>query len=336
MKSSEFYTFKPEDMITRTAYVTYDPQAKCERWDKFLDEIFLSNKEMIAYMQRVVGYSMTALNTEQCMFILYGHGRNGKSKFIESIVNIMGDYAMNCPSSTFVAKQGNPIPNDVARLKGARFVTAIESNQNVTFDESMIKQMTGGDRITARFLNKEFFEFTPTFKIFFATNHKPNIRGTDTGIWRRINMIPFGLNITEEQEDRTLGIKLRNEASGVFNWMIEGYKQWVKMGLCAPNSVKEATELYREEEDDIGQFISQECVKDVQGVIPTLEFKERFKAVMGYYKGMKTVGEYMARNGYRVPNENRVYVNGKQKSCYVHIRWKTPSDDSSNIGWQDD
>lgn len=258
LRTGELLEFNPENMITKIAPVTYKKEAVCPLWLKFLDEIFLSKKDLIEFMQKVIGYSMSALTTEQCLFILYGSGRNGKSKFLETIINIIGGYALSCPSSTFVQKHGSSIPNDVARLKGSRIVTAIESNQNVNIDESMIKQFTGGDRITARFLNKEFFDFVPTFKIFLATNHKPNIRGTDKGIWRRIKMIPFDLQITEDQEDRTLGDKLKAESSGIFNWMIEGFKKYQEQGLEIPPDVVEATKAYKEEEDDIGQFIKEE------------------------------------------------------------------------------
>ena len=335
LQTKEFYPFRASDMMTKTGYAEYKPDDVCPLWEKFIDEIFLGDKELIAFAQRIIGYSMTGLNKEQCMFILYGHGRNGKSKLIEAVVNILGDYAMNCPSSTFAVKQGNPVPNDVARLKGARMVTAIESNQGINLDESMVKQMTGGDRITARFLNKEFFEFTPTFKIFFATNHKPNIRGTDTGIWRRISMIPFDLNVTEEQEDKQLGEKLQKEASGILNWMIRGYNQWESGGLQIPEKVRLTTNTYKEEEDDIGEFIKQECTYDKKGVIVSHEFRERFKEAMGYYKGHKTMNEYMTRHGYKAPGDNRVMVKGKQVRAYVNLKWNDGSSNQPEITWQE-
>lgn len=332
-----FSGFNQDDMLTKIAHVEFDKSADCPRWMKFLDEIFLGNQELIDYMQRICGYSMTADTTEQCMFLFYGHGRNGKSKFLESIVNIMGDYAKNCPSTTFVQKQGNYIPSDLARLKGARIATAIESNQNVNLDEAVIKQVTGDDRITARYLNKDFFEFSPTFKVFIATNHKPNIRGTDTGIWRRLQMIPFELNITEAQDDKNLSVKLKAEYSGIFNWMIAGYKQWKEQGLNPPDKVKKATALYREEEDDIGQFIKDECVLVKGGFIPASEFRDKFKQVMGYPKGSKTLAEYMARRGFRNAEDNRVFYHGKQQRGYVNIRWATEVEKTgdNNNGWEE-
>lgn len=323
---NNFYDFKSSDMITKTTYVKYKLEAICHTWDKFIDEIFLGNEELKRFFMRAVGYSMTGSNKEQSMFILYGHGRNGKGSVIQTLANILGDYGMGCPSSTLLVKSGNVIPNDVARLKGSRFVMASETNQNVTLDEALIKQITGGDRVTARFLNKEFFDFTPTFKIFFATNHKPNIRGTDTGIWRRIKMIPFELNISENMEDTMLGEKLSKEKEGIFIRMIEGYKDWADKGLSTPDAVQSATQLYREEEDDLGQFIYQECIKEKDSYIPTTEFKEKFKVVMGYYKSAKIINEYMARNGHKPGGENRYRVNGRQVRAYVNIRWRNDAD----------
>lgn len=328
-----FMEFNHTDLLTKKANVEHDTHAEAPRWKSFLDEIFLGDVELIEYMQRVIGYSMTAFTKEQCMFILYGHGRNGKNKFTEAISGVLGDYAMNCPSSMFVQKQNPGIPNDVARLKGARFLSASETNYNVNMDEELIKQLTGNKIITARFLNREYFDFTATFKIFLATNHKPNIRGTDTGIWRRIQMIPFKLDITEENEDKQLGDKLASEGSGIFNWMIEGYNQWIKIGLKTPSAVKEATQIYREEEDDLGQFIKMECVIDKIGFIPSQEFRERFKFIMGYPKGTKALNDYMVRAGFKTTGDNRIYINGKQNRGFFGIRWATDIDRIQDNGY---
>ncbi len=331
-----FNEFNHNDRITKMANVNYDIHAVAPRWLKFLDEIFLGDIELIQYMQRVVGYSMTAVTKEQCMFILYGHGRNGKNIFTEAISGVMGDYAMNCPSSMFIQKQNPGIPNDVARLNGCRFAVASETNHNVNLDEELIKQLTGNKVITARFLNKEFFDFDATFKIFLATNHKPNIRGTDPGIWRKIKMIPFKLDVTEEMEDRSLAEKIAAEYSGILNWMIEGYNQWNKMGLNTPKIIRDATQLYREEEDDLGQFIKNECILEKGGFITSQEFRERFKVIMGYPKGTKALNEYMAKNGYKGTGDNRVYMHGRQNRGYFGIRWSTAADQTEDKGWQDD
>lgn len=326
-----FHEFRQTDLLTKVSGVNYDTHATAPRWLKFLDEIFLGDVELIAYIQRVIGYSMTSFTKEHCMFILYGHGRNGKNIFTEAISGVMGDYALNCPSSMFVQKQNPGIPNDVARMKGCRFATASETNQNVNLDEELIKQLTGNKIITARFLNREFFDFEATFKIFLATNHKPNIRGTDTGIWSRIQMIPFNLTITPEMEDKGLADKLAAEHSGILNWMIDGYNQWVKYGINTPEAVKGATKIYREEEDDLGQFIKSECVIDRLGFISSQEFRERFKAVMGYPKGTKALSEYMEKAGFK-GTKDRVYYAGKQQRGYFGIRWSN-AQDAEDKGW---
>lgn len=306
--------------ITKIGNVEYRLFDEAPLWNKFLQEIFLEDQEIIDFMQRVCGYCLTALTNEQCMFILYGSGGNGKSKFIETIAHIMGDYAKNCPSSTFIQKQNPGIPNDIARLKGARLVMANETNQNVTIDEELIKQLTGNKVITARFLNREFFDFEPTFKIFLSTNHKPNIRGTDQGIWRKIHMIPFNLNLKEKDMDRQLGEKLLEESSGILNWMIKGYYNYCSLGLQVPEKIINATQLYREEEDDLGQFIKEECIVREGGYIPVAEFKNRFKSVMGYHKGQKYLAEYMTRQGFK-HDDSRVYSAGKQQRAYTNIKW---------------
>ena len=328
-----FVDFRPDDLLTKCANVVYDIHATAPRWATFLDEIFLGDVSLIEYVQRVIGYSMTAMTQEHCMFILYGHGRNGKNIFTEAISGVLGDYALNCPSSMFVLKQNPGIPNDVARLKGCRFASASETNQNVNLDEELIKQLTGNKIITARFLNREFFDFEATFKIFLATNHKPNIRGTDTGIWSRIQMIPFNMTITPEKEDKKLAQKIAAEYSGILNWMIEGYNQWNKQGINIPEVVKSATKVYREEEDDLGQFIKSECVIEQGGFIPSQEFRERFKSVMGYPKGTKILAEYMQKNGFKASEDTRLYFNGRQRRGFIGIRWINANDQTENKGW---
>lgn len=316
--------FSPEDLITKMANVEFDGKAKCPLWDKFLNDIFLGNQEVIDFMQRVIGYSLTASTKEQCLFILYGCGRNGKSIFTDTIAYMLGDYAINCPTSALIIKNNNGgIPNDVASLKGARFVTATENNQNVTLDEALIKQLTGSDKVTARFLHKEFFEFRPTFKIFIATNHKPNIRGTDIGIWRRIRMIPFDLRIDDKSDDRNLGKKLREELPGIFVWAVKGYKKWLKDGLLTPQVIFDATCNYQDEEDDLGQFIKDYCLIDPEGKIPVHEFKRKFKDMNGYFKNQKVISEYMMRNNIR---SNRHVINGTRMKCWEGIKFPSIMD----------
>jgi putative DNA primase/helicase len=175
-----------EHFITKLAPVNCDPNAGCERWLEFLDRIMDGNEQLISFLQRAIGYALTGETSEQCLFIFHGSGANGKSTFLQAISSILGDYAMSTPTETLLVKRRGAIPNDVARLKGARFVIACEADAENRLAESLIKQMTGGDTISARFLHQEWFDFDPTHKVFFGTNHKPVIRGTDYAIWRRV------------------------------------------------------------------------------------------------------------------------------------------------------
>ena len=322
--------------------VDYISGAEFPLWYKFLDEVFLGNKDVIDFIQRAVGYSMTASIDEHCMFILYGQGLNGKTTFVETLSKIFGMYSIGLPPESIMNKKpGNNIPNDIARLKGARRVTVSESKENVTLDEALIKRLTGGDLITARFLNKEFFDFYPIFKMFLYTNKKPNIHGTDIGIWRRIRMIPFDLKITEENKDKDLPKKLEGELPGILNWALEGCRKWQEAGLNTPQKVLDATNTYQLEEDDIGQFIEDHCVIEEKGYIPVDTFKAFFKQVTGYAKGQKTLSEYMRRKGF-LKIDNRIRLpNGNRVRAFTGIKFinsNVPEDvkpEQAKIDWND-
>jgi putative DNA primase/helicase len=209
------------------------------------------------------------------MFILFGSAANGKSTFLNTIMYLLGDYAIATPTETFMRKNGDQNTNDIARLRGTRFVTTTEAEQGRRLSEPLIKQITGNDKMTARFLYGEFFNFTPTFKIFMATNHKPVIKGTDYGIWRRIKLIPFTTRIPEEKQDKHLESKLKAEASGILNWLLEGTVRWKTEGLRTPAAILHATDEYRGEMDVIGNFLKECCV---QGPEITIRVRELFKA----------------------------------------------------------
>lgn len=206
------------------------------------------------YLYREVALSGDV--SEQCLFILWGTGANGKSTFLNVLTQLFGDYAISTPIETFMKKNSEQ-SNDLARLKGARLVTTSEIEQGKQMSESLIKTVTGEDDLTARFLYGEYFSFKPTFKIFMATNHKPKIRGADNGIWRRIKMIPFTVTIPPEQRDKKLTDKLIAENSGILNWLIQGYAMWKKEGLGKePDAIREANEEYRMDMDSVGTFVN--------------------------------------------------------------------------------
>lgn len=261
LKNGDVKAHNPEYYFTKITSVDCAEAADCPRWLAFLDDIFAGDKDLIRYIQKAVGYSLTGSTAEQCAFFLYGTGRNGKSTFIDVIRDVFGDYAANIQPETIMVKssQSNAINSDIARLKGARLVTSVEPNEGVRLNEGLLKQLTGDDTVTARKLYSEEFEFKPEFKLWMATNHKPIIRGTDTGIWRRIHMIPFNVQIPEDKVDKNLTHKLKAEMTGIFKWCIDGCLMWQREGLQMPAAVLKSVREYRREMDVISAFIEDKC-----------------------------------------------------------------------------
>lgn len=264
--------------ITKSSPIIYDPNAKCPQWKALLHKIMNGNERLMSFLKRAVGYSLTGDTREQGFIFSYGSGANGKSTFQNAILELMGDYGLQAPSSTFMVKHGNnaPATNDIARLRGIRFVSTIEVEDGQRLAESLIKQLTGQDKIVARFLYGEYFEFPPTFKIWMAGNHKPIIRGTDHAIWRRIYLVPFGVTIPETERDKTLPEKLRSELSGILNWAIEGVMEWQKEGLNPPDEVKAATDAYRKDMDIFAQWFNECCREVNQARTPNKDLYESY------------------------------------------------------------
>ena len=250
----------PKDYFTKSVNANFDKSAKCPLWEKFLERIFDGDRDLIRYVQKVIGYSLTGSTAEQCAFFLYGTGRNGKSTFLDVIRELFGDYARNIQPETIMIKNNNGINSDIARLKGARLVTTVEPNEGLRLNEGLLKQLTGGDIITARKLYAEEFEFKAEFKLFMATNHKPIIRGTDLGIWRRVHMIPFTVVIPEKEVDRQLTEKLMEELDGIFLWALRGVAMYHKEGLKMPYAVQKAVDEYKKEMDVVSKFLD-ECTE---------------------------------------------------------------------------
>lgn len=249
-----------ENLITKLAPVTYKKNAVCPVWSDFLDRVFNGDQDMVRFIKQAVGYTLTGLTVEQIFFLLYGTGSNGKSTFLETLKIMLGDYAKATNFTTFLESKSDTIRNDLAGIAGTRFVVAKEAKSGRGFDESVVKELTGGDTISARFLRKEYFEFKPTFKIWLAANHKPRIKEQSTGIWRRVRLIPFEIQILEEDADRNFGKKLEAEMPGILNWAIEGCLEWQQAGrLVSPKRVKDATDLYKSESDRLREFIQENC-----------------------------------------------------------------------------
>ncbi len=245
--------------ITKTSGIEYRPGATVSTWKTFLERI-QPDPDVRSFLKRWCGYCLTGDTSEQCFAIFYGSGRNGKTTLVETIMFILGTWARQADFQTFAIKDRDSITNDLARLAGCRLVSAAEGSDGVRLDEAIIKKLTGGDRITARFLHAEFFEYTPSFKLILSSNHRPQIRGSDEGIWRRIRLVPFGVTIPPNEVDPNLKKKLFEEASGILNWMIEGCQEWQRVGLGIPEAIANATGEYRESNDLIGRWIEERCV----------------------------------------------------------------------------
>ncbi|WHY75725.1 phage/plasmid primase, P4 family [Neobacillus sp. WH10] len=265
LKTGELLQHERDLLLTKMSPIKYDSTVDCPNWKSFLRSIFLTpagnpDTELIEYLQKAIGYSLTGITKEQIMFFLFGNGRNGKSTFINVIQDLMGDYAKQTNSDTFLKKKNDSgINNDVARLDGARFVSAVESEEGQQLSEALVKQITGGEKMSARFLRQEYFEFTPEFKVFFTTNHKPIVKGGDKGIWRRIKLVPFTVTIPDEKVDPDLPEKLKAEMPGILSWAVEGCLKWQADGLGEAKAVINATEDYRQDMDILGPFLDENC-----------------------------------------------------------------------------
>jgi len=245
------------DYITKLSPV--EPGGDCPMFLDFLDTIFAKDHELIDYLQKFFGYILTGETTEHSMLFFYGTGVNGKSVLISTIAGILGDYHRVAPIDTFTVTNLPGHPTDMAGLMGARLVTAIETEEGRRWAESKIKALTGGDKISARFMRGDFFEFTPAFKLIVVGNHKPHLRHVDEAMRRRLHLIPFNVTIPTEERDKKLAEKLKAEWPGILQWMIEGCLKWQAEGLDPPQSVIEATNTYLENEDTFATWIEERC-----------------------------------------------------------------------------
>jgi len=272
LDTGKFREHRPDDLCSMQSPVKFDAQADCPRWRRFLEEIFLDDRDLIAFIQRAIGYSLSGFTDEQVFLILHGDGSNGKSELLFILDQIFGNYLRAANVDTFMDDRPQGGHNeDIARLRGCRLVTTTETEKTRRLAEGLVKRLTGGDRITASFKHERTFEFMPRFKVWLAANHKPQINGTDYGIWRRILLVPFGAKFVKHgipldgenqfRIDLNLRYDLRRELPGILNWAIEGYQAWRKQGLAAPEIVRAASEEYRQESDKLGAFLAEEMIE---------------------------------------------------------------------------
>ena len=270
---------RPHERADRmTKITTATPSGDCPTWRQFIDEVTGGDKELQSYLQRMVGYALTGSTQEHALFFLYGTGANGKSVFVNTLATILGDYATNAPMDTFMETRTDRHPTDMAGLRGARFVAAIETEQGKRWAESKLKNLTGGDKISARFMRQDFFEFFPQFKLFVAGNHKPAIRNIDEAMKRRLHLIPFTITVPPERRDKNLQQKLLAERDGILAWAVQGCLDWQRHGrLSPPQRVVDATEEYFEAEDALGRWLDERCVREPNAKSLTAELFNDWK-----------------------------------------------------------
>ena len=310
--TGEFRPHDPKDMLTKMTEVDYVPDAVCERWLTFMDEVMEDDKERIKYLQKAIGYAMSGDTRLECMFILYGAtSRNGKGTTMETVLRILGEYGRTAKpdmlSKKGFADSSGP-SEDVARLNGARMVNVSEPEKSMQIDASLTKQMTGNNILTARFLRENSFEFKPQFKLFIDTNHLPQISDMTLFESDRIKIIPFNRHFTAEERDidlKSFFAKPEN-LSGILNWCLEGFRLYMTEGLDMPDSVEQATTQYRQQSDRIMMFTSQ-CVKKERGQ------ELRAQAVYSRYK------DWCAENGFKYENASN-FRKKMEQAGYVYQR----------------
>lgn len=319
LKTGELREHKREDLITKLAPVAFNPKAECPRWKRFLEEVFAPHPDIIPFLQRAAGYSLTGSTREECLFLFYGPGRNGKGTLLKTLQAAMGDYAGTADFSAFISARDDRGPrDDIANMRGKRLIVAQEGREGAALAESIVKWLTGGDRVRARRLHENSYEFDPTFKLWLATNHKPTIRGTDPAIWSRIKLIPFDVSF-EGREDRTLKDDLLKELPGILTWAVQGCIHWQAAGLAFPESVRQATAEYRTESDQVGRFIEECCIL---GLFATAKGRKLYTE---YQEWAKVTGEHVLTEtafGRRLTERGLEKVREKDGQTYKGIGLK--------------
>lgn len=285
------------------------PKGACPTWLGFLDTVTGGDAELQAYLRRMAGYCLTGVTSEHALFFLYGTGANGKSVFANTLTAIMGDYATVAAMDMFMASHGDRHPTDMAGLRGARIVTSIETEQGSRWAESKLKALTGGDKITARFMRQDFFEFIPQFKLLIVGNHKPSIRNVDEAMKRRLHMVPFTVTIPAAKRDRRLPDRLLAERDGILAWALQGCLEWQQTGLKPPEAVMAATEDYFEAEDALGRWIEECCETGPArwtGSSALFSSWKSWAETNGEYAGsMKRFSETLSARGFEKQNTSK-------------------------------
>ena len=278
------------DLISKCCAVTPTP-GRPELWLKFLDTVFDANPDIISFIHLASGYSLTASTREHKLFFCFGSGANGKSTFLNLLAWMMDDYARRAPAETFLAKTGTSHPTDIAGFQGARLIVASELSRGRSWDEEVIKSLTGGDKLSARFMRGDFFDFDPVGKLWIAGNTMPSFKGVDEAIRRRLVLIPFTVTIPAAERDPELLDKLKAEAPQILSWMIEGARKWAHSGLKVPAELVAASGDYLDSEDTLGQFLEDETIRDPSAFVTASDLHQRF----GQWAAAQGLGSWTRR-----------------------------------------
>lgn len=280
LRTFEFREFRPQDRITKTCGVAYDPDARWDVWQEFVDGCMGGDHELSDFLYCLSGYLLSGHRGEHVLPVLHGNGANGKSTFLGALQHVMGDYAGTAPPGLLIQRSGTEHPTGLASLQGRRLVVSSETGEGGSLAEAQVKQLTGGDRIAARRMHQDFYEFDPTHLIVLATNHKPRVTGTDEGIWRRLKLVPFAVTVPEDKRDPMLPQKLAAEGCGILNWLLCGLRKYKAKGLPLPEAIRTATDEYRSASDVVGSFL-EECTASAPGEVRSGELYQAYSTWCG-------------------------------------------------------
>ncbi len=281
LRTGKLRSHSPADMITKLAPVQFDPTAKLELWDNFLRTATDNDDSMVEFLQVAVGYSSTGSTAEEKLFFVWGPTASGKSTLLEAVKATLGDYAQTANFESFIRRQQvGSARNDIAKLAGARFVVSIEVDEGKRLAEGLVKMLTGGDTISARFLYKEEFEFMPQFKLWLAANDAPQVKDTDEALWRRILRVPFEHTIPEQDQDPKVKATLRDAkiaGPAILAWIVQGCLKWQQQGLRVPEVIEQSTEEYRQSQDPLREFYEADCIFRPTAFVPIKDLKEAYE-----------------------------------------------------------
>jgi putative DNA primase/helicase len=327
LRTQQLRPHQQADLITKLAPIDYDPSAKCPVWDAFLHRAMAGNAELLGFIQRMVGYALTGVIREHALVFLHGEGANGKSTFLVALQAMMGDYAVQAPRGMLFESRGQRHETELTTLFGRRFVSCPEIAKDSTWDEALVKDLTGGDVVTARRMREDHWSFSPTHKLFIAGNHKPRVRGNDEGIWRRLRLVPWSVIVPEAERDTTLSERLLGELPGILAWAVRGCLEWQKNGLGASDLIGKATAEYREESDPMKEFFDLHCIFEPDARIARKTLRHMYEEFCKD-NGAEPVNAKRLAESLRAKSvtNGKVKLNGKPADGWSGVRMATDAE----------